>query len=182
MDTAKAAAPFNGVYMDNVGGNWSHSGAGPADPLSDMYAPAAALVRAAGLRVWTNGPSVGPHSVGINASQARPYLGLATFTTIFEMEYADWLRYPAVNFSEALAWPPSQLGGLVLNIPANATTEGLVGVILSARRRGLGWIYPFSACEAAPGAGCSYAELPGYWDRMVAAFESVNGALQLGHG
>ena len=179
MDTAKAAAPFNGVYMDNVGGNWS-SHSGPPDPLSDMYAPAAALVRAAGLRVWTNGPSVGPRSVGINASQALPYLELATFTTIFEMEYADWLRYPAVNFSEALAWPASQLGGLVLNIPVNATTEGLADVILSARRRGLGWIYPFAACEAAPGAGCSYSELPGYFDRLVAAFERVNGALRLG--
>ena len=110
--------------LDNLDAPWSSSQPYHTDGLQEMFIPAAKIVRNHGLGVWANGPHVSKTGAfEANASSWKEYLELASFTTIFEITLSQWLNYPAVNFSETLNWPASQLGGYVLDIPVITKTK-----------------------------------------------------------
>jgi hypothetical protein len=123
---------------------------------------------------------------GANASLWRPYLELSSFTTLFEMPYASWVGYSAhKSLSAALDWPASKLGGLVLDTPdtapaisratseqgAHAAVDRAVDLALS---RQLGWISVTGVCHASKTSGCTYAQLPTFWDALVAKIAALN--------
>ena len=160
--------------LDNL--DWSAD-----DPLEKMYAPAASIVRRKGLDVWANGPHVQKNgSIGpANATAWRPYLELASFTTLFEVGVETWLApsWVKLNYSAALQWPVSRLGGYVSGLPENSTTSAIEASLQKAIDRGLSWLYPTVACKHAQGphqGSCTYAELPSYWPELVDAVEKLN--------
>ena len=70
--------------MDNLDASWSAPNENP-NGLQEMYIPAAKMVRQANLGVWANGPHISSDGIKeANASTWKEYLGLATFTTLFE--------------------------------------------------------------------------------------------------
>jgi hypothetical protein len=91
----QATADFDGIMLDNMDAPWSSSQPYHQDGLQEMFIPAAKMVRDKGLGVWANGPHISKDGhVEANASQWKPYLDLATFTTLFEMPLTTWLNYP----------------------------------------------------------------------------------------
>lgn len=182
LDRIEGSADFDGVMLDNMDAAWSSAQPYHPDGLHEMYLPAAAMVRRRGLGVWANGPHVAHNGSAERPAPAwRAYLELVTLTTIFEIPVDTWLAMPPhVNFSSALQWPSSRLGGYVLRLPDNATAAAplITKSLEAAVGRGLSWLYPTVKCKRAPGAThgvCTYAELPSYWTELVSAFERLNG-------
>jgi len=179
LDKIQQAADFDGVMLDNLDTAWSSAQPYHPDGLSRMYAPAAAMVRGRGLGVWANGPHVAVNgSLEAPANTWRPYLELATMTTLFETGLSTWLAYPKDDLSAALHWPKGQLGGYVLDIPDNATAArpAITASLTAAIARGLTWMYPTVACKHGHGphqGSCTYADLPSYWDELVSAVEAL---------
>ena len=75
--------------------------------------------------------------------------------------------------------PAQKLGGYVLDIPDN-TTLAKIAISASLRAgfaRGLSWMYPTIACKHSTGkhrGSCTYADLPSYWDTLVAQVKDIN--------
>lgn len=172
----KRSAAFDGIMLDNNDAPWSSAQPWTDDGLHRMYLPAARLVRAAGLGVWANGPHVSKDGTReASAAAWRPYLELASFTTLFEMPLAKWEAFPSgTNFSAELGWPAARLGGYVEDLPDDATAaKAIDGSLRLAVARGLGWLYPSITCKHRSGS-CTYAELPSYWATLVGAIEAIN--------
>jgi hypothetical protein len=182
VDRIRAAADFDGVMLDNMDTAWSAHDDRDRDGLARMYAPAAALVRAAGLDVWANGPHVQHDgSAGPPPAVWRPFLSLASFSTLFEMPYTRWLdpAQPIPNYSTALGWPAARLGGYVTDVPPGAAAARPIveASLKAAAARGLRWLYPTIACKHGVGphqGSCTYADLPAYWDMLVDVVEELN--------
>jgi hypothetical protein len=180
VDIIAASANFDGVMLDNTDSEWSTADPRNEGGLEKMYAPAAQIVRQKGLGVWANGPHILANgSVEAKASAWRPFLELATFTTLFETGITAWTspEYAEVNYSAALQWPASKLGGYVLGLPENATADQIQTSLQKGVDRGLAWMYPTVACKHGHGphqGSCTYADLPSYWPALVAAVEKLN--------
>ena len=107
------------------------------------------------------------------------YLGLASFTTLFEISYDSWLHGASTtDYAAALHWPKEKLGGYVLDLPDNTTAAApLIDASLrAARDRGLTWLYPTVKCKHGTGphqGSCTYADLPSYFDALVDAVERL---------
>lgn len=169
IDTVKNTAAFDGIMLDNLDAPWSSWQPLHKDGLKEMYIPTAKLVRAAGLDVWANGPHISVNGTREASTSAwQEYLEVSSFTTLFEIALDPWLKYPPVNFSKNFGWPPSKLGGYVLDIPDNTTAAktAITASLKAGAERGLKWMYPTIACKHGTGphqGSCTYADLPSYW-------------------
>ena len=135
----------------------------------------AAYARSKGLDVYANGPQIcktEPCAHTMNKTVWAPYLALTSFTTLFEWDLSAWESYTAhASFAYDLGVKPAKLGGYVLNAPNDTKLEP---VLRLAVERDLGWLSVNAACHHSATAGCTYAELPPFWDALVAAVEKVN--------
>ena len=145
-----------------------------------MYVPAVQQLRRRKMGVWANGPPVLSDGSVENASLWQEYLGLASFTTLFEISYDSWLHGAGAgtDYAAALHWPKEKLGGYVLDLPDNATAAApLIDASLRAAfDRGLTWLYPTVKCKHGTGphqGSCTYADLPSYFDELVDAVERL---------
>ncbi len=173
-------ADFDAVMYDNMDAPWSAYEPRPFHGLRNLYEPAVRVARAANLMVWANGPHVATNgSARVGADTWAPYLNLTDLTTLFEMRLTNWSQNvpPGVRWNQDLGVPASKLGGYVLSVPPESSTDILVHIVRTARARGLRWLYPAPACKHSngPHAGsCTYADLPAYWGALVDAVEIVN--------
>ena len=82
------------MMLDNLDAPWSSTQPYHPDGLREMYVPAVEELRRRKMGVWANGPHVLSDGSVENASLWSEYLGLASFTTLFEISYDNWLLTP----------------------------------------------------------------------------------------
>ena len=172
------ATGIDTMMLDNLDAPWSSTQPYHPDGLHEMYVPAVEELRRRKMGVWANGPHVLSDGSVENASLWSEYLGLASFTTLFEISYDNWLHGASTNYEAALHWPKEKLGGYVLDLPDSTTAAApLIDASLrAARDRGLTWLYPTVKCKHGTGphqGSCTYADLPSYFDALVDAVERL---------